>query len=140
MQNTQIKPKISSINIILIFSKSRLQLWDSAAGSLESYIQQMLFRNSALGVGVVDLTDKNSQQVILKWIDIFKQYSPNVPIIIIGNKSDRRDRIVTKDEMRKVFQEYKYIDFSCKYNNITELFTFFMKIIIHNESMTVLHN
>lgn len=128
-----------SILIICLYI-TRLQLWDSAAGNLETYILQMLFRNSALGVGVVDLTDKNSQTVIFKWIETFKQFSPNVPIVIIGNKSDRRDRIVTKDEMRKIFQDYKYIDFSCKYNNITELFTFFIKLIIRNESMTVLHN
>lgn len=128
-----------SILIICLYI-TRLQLWDSAAGNLETYILQMLFRNSALGVGVVDLTDKNSQTVIFKWIEAFKQFSPNVPIVIIGNKSDRRDRIVTKDEMRKIFQDYKYIDFSCKCNNITELFTFFIKLIIRNESMTVLHN
>lgn len=128
-----------SILIICLYI-TRLQLWDSAAGNLETYILQMLFRNSALGVGVVDLTDKNSQTVIFKWIETFKQFSPNVPIVIIGNKSDRRDRIVTKDEMRKIFQDYKYIDFSCKCNNITELFTFFIKLIIRNESMTVLHN
>lgn len=99
----------------------------------------MIFRNSALGIGVIDLTDKDSQIIIDKWIDIFKQYNPNTPIIIIGNKSDRKDRIVTKEEMRKYYRDYKYIDFSAKNNNVNELFTHFVKTILHSDSLSVNH-
>lgn len=72
------------------------QIWDIAGQKRFQEIRSRFYLGSNAGICVFDITSQDSFQNIPKWLDeLWKNNGarpPYIPIIILGNKSDLRDR------------------------------------------------
>lgn len=109
----------------------KLQIWDTAGQERFKNITSAYYRNADGLVIVYDITDKKSFSNITNWISEAKSYMENtIPIIIIGNKSDREDRQVSYEELEEFSKKYNflYLETSAREENNIELI--FMKMAV----------
>ena len=55
-----------------------------------------------------NITEKKSFNDVFNWIKKIREYKEDFPVIIIGNKCDRKDYYNYKDEGEELAQEYNY--------------------------------
>ena len=104
----------------------KLQIWDTAGQERFRNLASAYYRSSDGLIVVYDITHKKSFDNIMYWIEDAQKYVDEyIPIIVIGNKSDRIDREVTFEEL-KIFAEKRnvlYLETSAKDNiNIDDVF------------------
>ena len=111
--------------------KINLQIWD--------FVGQIEFRNVLLnyargaggGIFVYDITNSSSMRNINDWLNLFKEKLPewkNIPIIVVGNKSDlspeREVRSEDAVELSEDHKIYEFLECSAKSGyNVEEVFT-----------------
>lgn len=83
-----------------------------------------------------DVTDQNSFKNIRNWI---KQIEANAQTgvckVLVGNKCDKPDRVVTEEEGKKLAEDFKmsFYETSAKTNqNVNEVFNFLTEEILKN--------
>jgi Ras-related protein Rab-1A len=106
----------------------KCQIWDTAGQERFRSIVSSYY-NGAHGIIIVyDVTNRDSFESIKStWISDVREYTPEeIPIIIIGNKSDLKDdRVVKKDELREYATKhnYMYLETSAKkFKNVEDMF------------------
>ncbi|XP_035855790.1 ras-related protein Rab-8B-like [Sander lucioperca] len=105
--------------------KIKLQLWDTAGQEQPSAITTAYYR-AAMGIILVyDITNRKSFDNIKNWIRIIEEHaSPDVEMMILGNKCDMNDqRQVSKEEGEELAIDYgiKFLETSAKGNiNVEE--------------------
>jgi len=76
---------------------------------------------------VFSLTDRQSFNSVKTWIDILqKDLSPAIPIVLVGNKQDVGEKLVSPEDISQMTDEYKikYYEVSAKENiKVSELFS-----------------
>ncbi len=102
----------------------KLQLWDTAGQEKFRAITQSYYRNCSAAVVVFDLTNLDSFKAVDYWIKNIKEgcgYDTN--IIIIGNKADMKDHVVTEEEIRQkaIYHDVKYFITSAKQLDTTSI-------------------
>ena len=112
----------------------KLQIWDTAGQERFHTITAHYFRG-AMGVMLVyDVCDSSSFINIKKWMrSIQKDEGFNGQIMILGNKCDRKDRVISKGRGEVIANEYgvRYMETSAKENiNIDESFMAISKMIL----------
>jgi small GTP-binding protein len=77
----------------------KLQIWDTCGQEMYKSLISNFYRNASLAMLVYAIDDKNSFINVTKWIKEIKlQSSPDIKMILIGNKADLENkRKVTKD-------------------------------------------
>ena len=104
----------------------KLQMWDTAGADRFRSITKSYFRGSNIIFLVYDVTNLNSFKNIKNWMkDIEDFKKEKVYIVLVGNKCDSLDRVITEEEGKKFADYYKmdYIEVSAKNDkNIFELF------------------
>ena len=103
----------------------KLQIWDTAGSDRYRSITKAYYKGSKIIFLVYDVTNLNSFKNIKNWMkDIEDFKKEKVYIVLVGNKCDSLDRVITEEEGINLAKEYK-IDFfetSAKnYKNIFEL-------------------
>ena len=93
----------------------KLQIWDTCGQEIYRSLITNFYRNSSLAVIVYSIDKKTSFKDIDLWLKELRLYSsPDIKIILIGNKSDLEDdRIMsfyetsakTGDNVKKLFEE-----------------------------------
>eukprot|EP00899_Mesostigma_viride_P002495 jgi/Mesvir1/12246/Mv00463-RA.1 len=69
-----------------------LGLWDTAGQAGYGRLRPLSYANAHVFLVVFDLTNQQSfENVSKEWIPELKRYSPDVPIVLVGNKTDLRD-------------------------------------------------
>ena len=98
----------------------RIELWDTA-GQEKFYSLTKGFFHNAQGIMVMfDVTCVNSFENVRNWTESIKTHLNseinNIPVIIIGNKIDLKERDVKKDEANKYCRElgFNYFETSAK--------------------------
>ena len=98
----------------------RIELWDTA-GQEKFYSLTSGFFHNAQGIMVMfDVTCVNSFENVRNWTESIKTHLSseinNIPVIIIGNKIDLKERDVKTDEANKYCRElgFKYFETSAK--------------------------
>ena len=85
-----------------------------------------------------DVTDQNSFKNIRNWIkQIEANAQTSVKKVLVGNKCDKPDRVVTKEEGKKLADDYNmsFFETSAKTNqNVTEVFTYLTKEILSSNA------
>lgn len=83
------------------------QIWDTAGQERFQSITSAYFRGALGAVLVYDVTSRESFQNTTKWLKLLKELaSPDVIIILAGNKSDLHNlRTVQSDEAQRFAQE-----------------------------------
>ena len=98
----------------------RLQLWDTAGQEMFHSLVRSYFRNKIGAIIVFDLTDRETFISVRQWIKEIKLFcSPEIIIILVGNKIDLKDkRQVTYEEANKFAKDHDihYFEVSAKDN------------------------
>ena len=95
----------------------KLQLWDTAGQEVFRSITVNYYRGVAGALIVFDVTNKESFNKLSYWIEEFTKLGPeNVEIIIVGNKIDLKNRVISYEEAIKFAQNYnvEYIESTSK--------------------------
>ena len=85
----------------------KFQIWDMCGD--ESYRPSLfnLYRNSNLGILVYSISSRQSFNNLEEWIKNLRKKSPTTNIILIGNKSDEKDkREVSYEEGQEIAEKY----------------------------------
>lgn len=81
----------------------RLQLWDTAGQERFRSLIPSYIRDSNVAIVVYDITNRDSFNDVQKWLDyIREERGKDVLIIMVGNKSDLKDKVVTSDEAEEL--------------------------------------
>ena len=78
----------------------RIQIWDTAGQENFRSITRAYYKNSVCAMVVYDITNRDSFEHIVNWIQDIRDQSPKtVLIVLVGNKIDLEDkRVVSYDE------------------------------------------
>ena len=120
----------------------RLQIWDTAGQEcFNAIIKNFLKCIKGLQgfIFVYNITDKHSFQTAINWIKhIETNYSKNINKILVGNKCDLPDRVVTEEEGKKLAEEYNmnFFETSAKNcQNVNEAFNYLIKEIYKSKNI-----
>lgn len=117
----------------------RMDIWDTAGQEKFRSLTRQYYRDSQGAIIVFDITKKKTFDSLQTWIDDIQDYSDkDIPIIIVGNKSDLIDeREVSENNINEFLNDkYTYFEVSAKYgNNIDLAFNKIKKLILENRKM-----
>ncbi len=121
----------------LIFDNARclLQLWDLGGQERFRYLIENFVMGSRGAVLLIDLTRMPIIKDILEWVNISRLHDINLPILLVGTKSDLIDLIAIDDEsalhLRNTFNMIDYVQTSAKTgNNVEEAFELITKKLV----------
>ncbi|KAH0789939.1 Ras family protein [Histomonas meleagridis] len=114
----------------------KLQIWDTAGQERFKSVSKAYFRNALGGILVFDITNRDSFDDLVGWLNDMRQLcAPNASIILIGNKVDLEDdRVVIESEASAYAERYNlsYMETSAKSGkNIQEAFIRLGTEIVH---------
>lgn len=120
-------------------STIKAQIWDTAGQERYHAITSAYYRGSSGAVVVYDITKKNSlENAVSLWLKNLKQVAdPNMPVVLIGNKSDlQENRAVATEKGREVALQENMGFFETSAltgENVSEAFESFIKHIYEIE-------
>ncbi|MFX1238605.1 MAG: GTP-binding protein [Promethearchaeota archaeon] len=107
-------------------SKVRFVIWDLAGQSQFKRVRMTYVENAEAGILVYDVTRKDTFDTLESWYNEIKSASPNISLILVGNKIDlESDRKVSREEGQDLAQklDLSYIETSAKTGeNINDAF------------------
>ena len=95
---------------------AELKIFDTAGQEKYRALTKSYYRNVNGVILVFDLTDENALIKLKSWMTDISENTANVEIILVGNKTDLKDRRISKTEAENFAKEnnYKYIETSAK--------------------------
>lgn len=107
-------------------SSVRFIIWDLAGQSQFKRVRQSYLANAEAGILVYDVTNRASFENIINWHKEITTGSPNISLILVGNKIDlKNEREVTTQEGEELSEKLKlsYVETSAKTGtNINDAF------------------
>jgi small GTP-binding protein len=97
--------------------KVKLQIWDTGGQERFQYVRPLYYRGAMGAILLFDLTNRESFDHIPKWIEEVKNNAGDIPMLLVGNKSDLvNDRAVNRTEAEAFAREFQlyYIESSAK--------------------------
>jgi len=98
----------------------KLQLWDTAGQDRFKTITHTYYRGAHGVMLVFDVTNRESFEHITTWLEEFHQFGgTGVPLVLVGNKSDLPNRMVSAEEARALATQLNctYVECSAKQND-----------------------
>jgi len=97
-------------------NKIKLQVWDTAGQEKYRSLGVAYYRGADACMLVFDVTDKTTFKDLDKWVEAFFSQLPedkqkNFPVILLGNKSDKPERIVSNEMAKKWCAEHDNMPF-----------------------------
>ena len=78
--------------------KIKLQIWDTCGQEMYRSLVQGFYRNTSLAIIVYDISRRPSFDALEVWLkDLRQQTEQEIPIFIVGNKSDMEKKVPTED-------------------------------------------
>ena len=122
----------------------RLQIWDLAGQQQFATVRSLYYNGSSGAILVYDVTNPLSYENILKWTKELVENNDRkrVPLMLIGNKIDLRDKVKTRtitrdegenlaDRLREEFDEVYFFETSAKTGEgVKEAFDHFVRAIL----------
>ena len=104
----------------------KLSIWDTAGQERFRSVSKAYFRNAVGAILVFGLNDSQSFHDLDSWLnDLHSLSTPNAVILLIGNKSDLSDKVITTSEAEAFAKRHnlEYLETSAKDNiNINDSF------------------
>ncbi len=105
----------------------QLQIWDMSGQTDFKLVRSQFMSGTDMGIIVFDLTRPSSLQNISRWINEILAMVPNLPLVLVGNKSDLvKERQISEETAKKSLTEHDmlfYVETSAKSGeNIIQLF------------------
>ena len=121
-------------------SAVRFIIWDLAGQSQFQRVRQSYLANAEAGILVYDVTNRKSYENIENWYNEIIKASPNISLILVGNKIDLKDnREVSNKEGSKLADTLglSYIETSAKTGeNINDAFKMLALLMIKKYVVT----
>ena len=106
--------------------KVKVQLWDTAGQERFRTIAKSYYRGAHGIILMYDVTNTKSFESMRKWLTQIKEDAPSkIRVILVANKIDSEERVVSKEDGINLAQScnYKIFESSAKENiNVTEAF------------------
>ena len=127
------------IKIIPIEGKLiKLQIWDTAGQERFRTITKTYYKGAHGIILTYDVTDQNSFKNIRNWIkQIEANAQTSVKKVLVGNKCDKPDRVVSEEEGKKLADDFgmSFFETSAKTNhNVSEVFDHLTKEILKSNA------
>lgn len=101
---------LSTRNVKVLDKNIQIAIWDTAGQASFEPLLPLYYRGTLGALIVYDITNRKSFEKVDKWIHDIKQYAGEIPIIIIGNKTDLEDqRQVTKSEGEELLKKFQLV-------------------------------
>lgn len=112
-----------------------LQLWDLGGQERFRYLLENFVMGARGALLLFDLTRMPKIGDILEWVNIARLHDLNLPILLVGTKSDLEDIIAVDDEsalhLKNTFNMVDYIKTSAKTgSNVEEAFEILIKRLV----------
>jgi len=106
----------SSKQIVVNGTDAKLQIWDTAGMEQFRAITRSYYRGARIALLVFDVTQKDTFSNIETWHQDLKTNTKDCHIVLIGNKTDLTNRMVSEDEAKTLAQKLgiDYIETSAK--------------------------
>lgn len=105
----------------------KLQIWDTAGQERFRTITSAYYRGADGIIVVYDVTHKESFEHVREWLQEVEKYANESTVkLLVGNKSDRQDRVVTTEEGQALADELgvPFIETSARSaDNVEQAFT-----------------
>ena len=123
------------IKVIEIEGKSiKLQIWDTAGQDRFRTITKTYYKGSHGVILVYDVCDERSFGNVKNWVNQIEQNAKSsICKVLVGNKCDKAERVITEEQGRKLAEEYnmKFYETSAKTGqNVEEAFTYLTREIL----------
>lgn len=117
-----------------------LQLWDFGGQKQFEKLHETYVEGASGALILIDLTRVPSMEVVDKWMNIVRLEKHDLPVILLGSKSDLKDLIIVDEEfMRKVMDKYSinhYLKTSAKTGiNVDKSFEVIAKEILQSKNL-----
>ena len=116
----------------------RIKIWDTAGQERYKSLAKSFYRNAEGVILVYDVTNLETYENLKFWLESIKNNMESdmseIPIIIIGNKIDRDEREVNREEAEKFLKDqgYPYFETSAKTGeNIDMTIKYLVKKVIN---------
>lgn len=113
-----------------------LQIYDSAGQEKYKSISKQYYHNSEGILLVFDLTSQESFVALDEWIEELEKVEKDLPIILVGNKSDLDARDVSEEEINKIINDKKFDYFETSAlngSNVNEAFIKLTELVIKHK-------
>jgi len=98
-------------------TEAKLMIFDTAGQERFRSLAESYIKKANCALLVYDISQRDTFENIKKWMENIEEVGEEMPIILIGNKSDLNDqRLVSFDEGKKKAEDYKcpFFETSCK--------------------------
>jgi GTP-binding nuclear protein Ran len=96
---------------------SRFEIWDTAGQEKYTGVTTNYYKNADAAIIMFDTTSLVSYKNVAKWYNDIREVSPNIPIVLVGNKCDVKDRKVKAHRITfHRMHNLAYFDISAKSN------------------------
>eukprot|EP01119_Soliformovum_irregulare_P019876 TRINITY_DN6382_c0_g2_i1.p1 TRINITY_DN6382_c0_g2~~TRINITY_DN6382_c0_g2_i1.p1 ORF type:complete len:247 (-),score=46.06 TRINITY_DN6382_c0_g2_i1:78-818(-) len=116
----------------------RLQIWDTAGQERFRSITTSFYRGADASILAFDLTDRATFVNLDRWIEEVHKFAPQMPMVLVGTKSDvQHKRMVSFEDAKKYAEanHMPYIETSSKKNhNVTAAFETLTRLTIETKS------
>ncbi|XP_077868710.1 ras-related protein Rab-5B-like [Saccoglossus kowalevskii] len=121
-----------------------LQIWDTAGTEKYHSLASMYYRGAHAAIVVYDITQQTTFLRVNSWVrELHRQATPNIAIILAGNKADLEDTRKVSCEDAQAYandNSITFIETSAKTAlNVDDLFST-LAIKLHEENMKLLEN
>ena len=103
----------------------KLYIWDIAG---EEHSPRIYYKGARGVILIYDVTDQNSFQNVHYWLKQIERYAKDTSRkVLVGNKCDKPDRVITTEEGKKLADDFNmnFFETSAKtYQNVNEVFNF----------------
>ena len=104
-------------NIELAGNVVKLQIWDTGGQDRFQYVRPLYYKGAMGCIVLFDLTNRESFDHIPRWLDEVQKEAGEIPMLLVGNKTDLKDqRMVSFEDAKELANKLKmeYIESSAK--------------------------
>ena len=115
----------------------RLQIWDTAGEERFRSITKSIYKNTHGVLFVYDITQKDTFANVKHWIKDTENIDREIRGVIVGNKIDLPDRVISKTDLDEIGEKYKMpvIETSAKEGtNVSECFELLIDELFKNKT------
>ena len=107
---TEVTPTIgagvTALDVNIKKEKYSIQIWDTAGQEIYRSIIPIYFKGAVYAILAFSMTDRRSFENLEGWLgEISKNADCKIGIVLVGNKYDCDDKVVSEDEAQKFAQE-----------------------------------